>query len=150
MVPTARVPLVLAACLFLPGTGWARQVRFPERGDTIALAVVLSVSTAVIVAIGLAVSGTWSTGWGLAILGGITAAGFVPARRWVDQAVAALRRPAGEVDETAWAEWYSDVERRTEQARARQAAAAQQAIGQWIAWYQLTQLRTSRPHPGRS
>lgn len=143
-VPTARMTLVLAACLFLPGTGWARQMRLPERNDTITLAVVLSVCMSVTVGTGLAMSGTYSTAWGAAILGGITVAGFMPARAWLNQAVAALRQPARGIDEVAWAAWHSGVERRAEQARARQAAAAQQAIGQWITWYQLTQLRTSR------
>ena len=179
-LPAARVAFALAICLLLPGLGWARKMRFADLGDTIALAIVLSICVTVAVGTAMAMSGSWSLEWGLAALAGVALAGFVPARLLLDRAGAAVRlRMAGFGDDgVAWAGWspretqqqaqqgrtpsavtaseasaawvhrYADVKRRVEEARAREAAARQAAIGQWISWYQQTHLLTKRQDPG--
>ena len=42
-----RVGLAVVGCLVLPGLGWARKMRLGDRGDTLALTVVLSICTTV-------------------------------------------------------------------------------------------------------
>ena len=179
-LPAARVAFALATCLLLPGLGWARKMRFGDLGDTVALAVVLSICTTVAVGTAMVLSGSWSPEWGLAALAGVALAGFVPARLLLDRAGTAVRlRMAGfGDDEGAWAgwypretkqqakvrraraavtasevsavrvDWYADVKRRAEEARAREAAAEQEAIDQWISWCQLIQPLTKRQDPG--
>ena len=124
----------------------------------------------------MALSHSWSLGWGLAALGGIALAGFVPGRLLLDRADAARRlriagvpdgggtwaewyretqatvrlaRAAATANEASavWVDWYADVERRAEAARAREAAAKQAAIDAWIGWYQRTHLLTKRSDP---
>lgn len=121
-LPAARVILALAACLLLPGLGWARKMHFGDLGDTLALAVVLSICTTIAVATAMAMSGNWSLEWGLAALGGVALVGFVPVRLLVDRAGAAVRlRTAGLPDDGGvWADWY----RATKEASLRQAARA--------------------------
>ena len=79
-LPAARVAFALAICLLLPGLGWARKMRLADLGDTVALAIVLSICATVTTGTAMAVSGSWSPGWGLAVLAGVALAGFVPAR----------------------------------------------------------------------
>jgi hypothetical protein len=100
-LPAARLAMALAVCLLLPGLGWARKRRFGDLGDTVALAIVLSICTTIAVGTAMAVSGYWSPGWGLAVLVGIGLAGFVPGRLLLDRAGAVIRlrsrrRPAGD------------------------------------------------------
>lgn len=171
---TARFVLIVPAALLLPGLGWARQMQFRERGDTIALAVVLSVSVLIVVGMALA-SGTWSVNGGLAALAVFTVAGFVPVRTLTDRAITAVRPRMAEVprdgptwvawfaatlrrartrrrrDEQVvnaasevWVVWYNGVERRTAEARAQQAAAVHRATQEWVTWYQRTQLLSIR------
>ena len=169
-----RVAFALAICLLLPGLGWARKMHFGDLGDTIALAVVLSICTTVAVGTAMAVSDSWSLGWGLAALGGVALTGFVPVRLLLDRAGAAVRlriaqfgddgvawtawyreterakarqaRAAATASEAAavWVDWYTDVKRRAAEARAREAAAKQAAVEEWISWYQETHLLTKR------
>lgn len=168
----ARVVLAVAACLLLPGLGWARKMHIGDRGDTLALAVVLSICLTVAVGTAMALADRWSLGWGLGALGLVALAGFVPAQALADRAAAAARlRTAGFGDDNGawadwfaetqqartrrgqaevaareasdvWVDWYTDVERRAEEARAQEAAAAQQATDQWVAWNQGTQTPT--------
>jgi hypothetical protein len=101
-LPAARVAFALAVCLLLPGFGWARKMRFGDVGDTVAMAIVLSICTTVAVGTAMAVSGSWSPEWGLAVLAGIGLAGFVPARLLAARAGAAVRlRRAGFRDDGA-------------------------------------------------
>ena len=104
-LPAARMAFALAACLLLPGLGWARKMRFGDLGDTLAVAIALSICATVAVGTTMAVSDSWSLGWGLAALGAITLAGFVPGR---------LRGPArgGVTVSEPWVDWYSAVDRR--------------------------------------
>ena len=178
-LPAARVALALAICLLLPGLGWARKMRFADLGDTVALAIVLSMCMTVAVGTAMAVSGSWSPKWGLATLAGVALAGFVPARLLAARAGAAVqRRRAGFAnDGVAWpdwylrdtqqqakvgraraavtasevsavrVDWYADIKRRAEEAQAREGAAKQEAIDQWISWCQLTQPLTKRQDP---
>jgi hypothetical protein len=39
-----------------------------------------------------------------------------------------------------WVDWYADVQRHAEEARARGAAAKQAAVEAWISWYEQTDL----------
>jgi hypothetical protein len=169
-----RVAFALAICLLLPGLGWARKMHFGDLGDTIALAVVLSICTTVAVGTVMAVSNSWSLGWGLAALGGVALIGFVPVRLLIDRAGAAVRlRVARFGDDggawtawyretqlakarqalaaataseasAVWVDWYTDVKRRAAEARAREAVAKQTAVDEWISWYQETHLLTKR------
>ena len=136
-LPAARVAFALATCLLLPGLGWARKMRFGDLGDTVALAVVLSICTTVAVGTAMAMSGSWSTGWGLAALAGVALAGFVPARLLLDRAGAAVRlRMAGfGDDEGAWADWYRETQQQAQRRRTRAAAAAYAASAVWVDWY---------------
>jgi hypothetical protein len=104
-LPAARMVFALAVCLLLPGLGWARKMRFGDLGDTVALAVALSICATVAIGTAMAVSGSWSPGWGLTVLGAIALVGFVPGR---------LLRPARGVVTVSepWVDWYSDVDRR--------------------------------------
>ena len=136
-LPAARVAFALAICLLLPGLGWARKMRFGDLGDTLALAAVLSICTTVAVGTTMAISDTWSLRWGLAALGVVALAGFVPAGQLLDRAGAAVRlRLAGFADDGgAWADWYHE----TQQAKVRQAARAEvtasEASAVWVDWY---------------
>ena len=161
----------------LPGLGWARKMRFGDLGDTVALAVVLSICTTVAVGTAMAVSGTWSLGMGPGGAGaGVALAGFVPARLLVDRAGGppcdsgspgsrrrrglggvVPRDPAGQGQagcraavpaseaSAVWVDWYADVKRRAAEERAREAAAKQAAVDEWITWYQ----HDSTPDQGR-
>lgn len=143
---TLTMAVALVVCLLLPGLGWARKMRFGDRGDTLALAVVLSMCGTVAVGTAMALSGRWSLGWGLVVLLGIAAAGFVPAGALADRAGAAVRRrTAGFGDDGGeWADWYAHNQqqavRRRQQAEVETAAASQV----WVDWYQRTQLLTPR------
>ena len=136
-LPAARVAMALAACLLLPGLGWARKMRFGDLGDTVALAAVLSICTTIAVGTAMALSGSWSVGWGLAALAGVALAGFVPAQLLAGRAVAAVRlRMAGFGDDGgAWADWYRETQQQALQKRARSGVAASEASAVWVDWY---------------
>ena len=152
-LPTARVALALASCLVLPGLGWARKMHFGDLGDTAALAVVLSVCTTVAVGTAMALSDHWSPGWGLAVLAGIGLAGFVPARLLAGRGGAAVRlRKAGFGDDVAaCADWYPETQ---QQAEARAATTASEASAVWVDWYadvnrRADEARARRPRRRR-
>lgn len=77
-VTEIRLTFMTAFCLLVPGYGWARRMQLKDRGDTLALTVVLSLGASVLVGTALAVSGWWSPLAGLAILVLITIGGFMP------------------------------------------------------------------------
>ena len=133
----ARVAFALAICLLLPGLGWARKMRFADLGDTVALAIVLSICATVAAGTAMAVSGSWSPGWALAVLAGIALAGFVPARLLVDRASAAVRlRIAGfDDDGGTWADWYHEAQDQAKVRRVRAASTATEASAVWVDWY---------------
>ena len=132
-----RVGLAVVGCLVLPGLGWARKMRLGDRGDTLALTVVLSICTTVAVGTAMAVSGTWSSGLGLAALALVTGTGFVPFAALADRArtAAARRRAAFGDDGGAWEEWIARTEQEAQQRRQRARAAAEQANDVWVDWY---------------
>ena len=71
---------------------------------------------------------------------------------WADwyrqtQHQAAARQPRASEAAGVWVDWYTDVERRVTEARAREEAAKQEAVDQWISWYQQTHLLTNREDP---
>ena len=85
----------------------------------------------------MAVSGSWSLRWGLASIGGVALAGFVPARLLLDRAGATVRlRMAGfGDDEGAWADWYRETQQQAQRRRTRAAVAAYEASAVWVDWY---------------
>jgi hypothetical protein len=76
-----RLAAALALCVLLPGWGWARRLRPADRGDTLALAVALSLCATVAVSTAMVLADRWSWTVGAACLAGIAGLGFVPARR---------------------------------------------------------------------
>lgn len=77
-VTEVRLILMAAFCLLVPGYGWAHRMQLKDRGDTLAMTVVLSLCASVLVGTALAVSGLWSPFAGLIILVLITLGGFAP------------------------------------------------------------------------
>jgi hypothetical protein len=73
-----RFGLLTAACLVLPGLGWARRSRLRDAGDRLALAIGISVCAVAVIGTIMAVAGWWSTPVGAAALLAVAAAGFVP------------------------------------------------------------------------
>jgi hypothetical protein len=137
-----RLAAVLALCVLLPGLGWARRLGPGDRGDTLALAVVLSLCATVAVSTAMVLADRWSWTLGAACLAGIAGLGFVPARRLLSgvglrirwrlsargisftdwyAAYAERRRLAAEADEAAtieWTDWYAERQRRVDEAYA--------------------------------
>ena len=142
-LPAARMIFALTICLLLPGLGWTRRVRSGDRGDTLALAIVLSTCMTVAVGTTMVLSRSWSLGWGLAALSGISVAGYLPIRPLLDRVRAAVRlqtvktaansaagaqapdaAPTGPAPAVEpWLDWYADVERRAEEAAAQRHSA---------------------------
>jgi hypothetical protein len=138
-----RLAAALALCVLLPGWGWARRLRPADRGDTLALAVVLSLCATVAVSTAMVLAARWSWTGGAACLAGITGLGFVPAHRllsglglriwWRLSArgtsfadwyggYAERRRLAAEAEEAAeieWTDWYAEHQRLVDEAYAQ-------------------------------
>lgn len=143
---TATTIVALALCLLLPGLGWARKMRFGDRGDTLALGVVLSMCATVAVGTAMAVSGAWSPVGGMAVLALVAAVGFLPLGSLTDRAAAARRRRTrvfGD-DGGEWAEWVAYTRQQAVRRRRRSEADAGAAADVWVDWYNRTQLRTPR------
>jgi hypothetical protein len=75
-----RWGLVAAACLLLPGLGWARRSRLRDTGDRLALAIAISISAVTVIGTIMAVTGLWSAWIGLTALLAVAAAGFLSRR----------------------------------------------------------------------
>lgn len=80
-VEVARLFGAVFFCLFVPGFGWARRMRLKDGGDTLAMALVVSLCATILVATAMVVSGWWSPVAGFIILLLIATAGFVRLRR---------------------------------------------------------------------
>jgi hypothetical protein len=135
-----RLAAALALCVLLPGWGWARRLRPADLGDTLALAVALSLCATVAVSTAMVLADRWSWTVGAACLAGIAGLGFVPARRLLSglglrilwrlsargisftdwyAAYAERRRLAAEAEEAAaivWTDWYSEQQRLVDEA----------------------------------
>ncbi len=140
-VHAVRMILALACCLVLPGLGWSRRMRLRDAGDTLALAVVLSISASVVVATAMALAGQWSTVWGTVVLLAVAGLGFVPSRTLQRLSPVPARSPRraavaglGAADPD-WVDWYADARRRSAAARARADAEARAIETQWADWY---------------
>lgn len=57
--PLLRVPVATAWALVIPGLAWARLLRAGDRGDTLTIAVVLSLAAGAVVGGLLALAGIW-------------------------------------------------------------------------------------------
>jgi uncharacterized membrane protein len=55
-----RVPAVVLWVLLVPGLPWAVRMELEDRGDTVAVAVAISMALATVVGGGMAALGTWS------------------------------------------------------------------------------------------
>jgi hypothetical protein len=67
-------------CLLAPGYGWARRMPANSPGDTLALAVVLSICITILVATAMAVLDAWVPVIGFVILTVVAIVGFLPLR----------------------------------------------------------------------
>lgn len=67
-------------CLLAPGYGWARRLPGNNRGDTLALAVILSICATILIATAMAVLHAWAPVTAFTILTAIGIAGFLPLR----------------------------------------------------------------------
>lgn len=83
LVTVSEVRLISASafCLLGPGYGWARRLPGHSPGDTLAMAVLLSICATILTATVMAVFGIWSAlaGFGILVLFAIT--GWLPLRR---------------------------------------------------------------------
>jgi hypothetical protein len=77
-VSAARVFGAALFCLVAPGCGWARRFSFNDRGDTLAVTLVISLCATIGVGTAMVVSGWWSPLAGFISLALITLAGFLP------------------------------------------------------------------------
>jgi hypothetical protein len=73
-----RLGLLTAACLALPGLGWARRSQLRDAGDRLALAIGISICAVIVIGTIMAVAGWWSSPVIAAALLAVAAAGFVP------------------------------------------------------------------------
>jgi hypothetical protein len=99
-IGTLRLGIVAAACLLLPGLGWAWKLRLGDTVDRLALAIAISICALTVVGTTMAVLGRWSTPLGLVALTAVGAIGFLPRRllapvsaRLSTLRIAALRNP---------------------------------------------------------
>jgi hypothetical protein len=56
-IGTLRLGIVAAACLLLPGMGWASKLRLGDAGDRLALAIAISISALTVVGTTMVVLG---------------------------------------------------------------------------------------------
>jgi hypothetical protein len=125
-----RLAAALVLCVLLPGWGWARRLRPADRGDTLALAVVLSLCATVAVSTAMVLAHRWSWTLGATCLAGIAVLGFVPARRLLGGLGLRLRWRLFARD-VSFTDWYAAyAERRRLRAEAEEAAAIE-----WTDWY---------------
>ena len=80
LMAAGRPGLATAACLLLPGLGWAGKLRLEDAGDRLALAIAISICALTVVGTIMVVLGSWSTPLGLAVLAAVGAIGILPGR----------------------------------------------------------------------
>ena len=80
LMTAGRPSVATAACLLLPGLGWAGKLRLEDAGDRLALAVAISICALTVVGTTMVVLGRWSTPLGLVALAVVGAVGALPAR----------------------------------------------------------------------
>lgn len=76
-----RIPVVLAFAVVVPGSGWAWRLRLPDAGDTLLLAVTVSIGLLVVVGEGMALLRLWSVQGGFLVLAAIAFLGITLPRR---------------------------------------------------------------------
>jgi uncharacterized membrane protein len=72
-----RWGLVAAACLLLPGLGWARRSQLRDAGDRLALAIGISISAVTVIGTIMAITGLWSASVGMIVLLAVAVGGFL-------------------------------------------------------------------------
>jgi hypothetical protein len=80
LMAAGRPGIATAACLLLPGLGWAGKLRLEDAGDRLALAIAISICALTVVGTTMVVLGRWSTPLGLVALAVVAAAGILPGR----------------------------------------------------------------------
>jgi hypothetical protein len=76
-IGTLRLILVAAACLLLPGLGWAFRSSLRDAGDKLALAIGISICAIALIGTTMAVTGRWSTSGGAIALLAVAITGFL-------------------------------------------------------------------------
>jgi hypothetical protein len=76
-IGTLRLVLVAAACLILPGLGWAFRSSLRDVGDKLALAIGISICVITLIGTTMAVTGRWSTSGGAIALLAVAITGFL-------------------------------------------------------------------------
>jgi hypothetical protein len=76
-IGTLRLVVVAAACLILPGLGWAFRSSLRDAGDKLALAIGISICVITLVGTTMAVTGRWSTSGGAIALVAVAITGFL-------------------------------------------------------------------------
>ena len=76
-IGTLRLVVVAAACLLLPGLGWAFRSQLRDVGDKLTLAIGISISVITLIGTTMAVTGRWSTSGGVIALLAVAITGFL-------------------------------------------------------------------------
>jgi hypothetical protein len=79
-IGTLRLVVVAAACLLLPGLGWAFRLGLRDVGDKLALAIGISICAITLIGTTMAVTGRWSTSGGAIALLAVAITGFLSRR----------------------------------------------------------------------
>jgi len=80
LMAAGRPGIATAACLVLPGLGWAGRLHLEDAGDRLALAIAISICALTVVGTTMVVLGRWSTPMALAALVVVGAIGILPGR----------------------------------------------------------------------
>lgn len=70
-----RIPVVLAFAVVVPGLGWAWRLRLADPGDTLLVAVTISIGLLVVIGEGMALLRLWSVQGGFLVLATIALLG---------------------------------------------------------------------------
>jgi hypothetical protein len=81
MATSARIPVVVAFAVVVPGLGWAWRLRLSDTGDTLLLAVTISVCSLVVIGEGMALLRLWSVERGFLVLAAVALLGVAIPRR---------------------------------------------------------------------
>jgi hypothetical protein len=77
LLDVARIAVLLAFAVAVPGLGWAWRLGLPDKGDTLLLAITISVCLLVVVGEGMALLRLWSVQGGFLVLAAIAVLGVV-------------------------------------------------------------------------